>query len=266
MSRRFVYFQGLTKLDNQVKFAYFNEDAGTFKIFVSSLDDLEVAAEVQLTGSISAAYGFSYLPSPSDWISSILAFDPNFQDSNFLSFSIRNQAAIEQVVPTGFSFSLYNAGNYSVNTENQSSLYLRDGTIATNAPIAPSRLLFAGVVGPSRNYRFAPDLSHCIARISVGEFEYRDNLGVVKNLTILGATLPQFNVSDRRYTYIPPYLYFVAGANEFDVSVQTVTVHRNLVDLINDTVTFDINLTAQCKGIDFDETPGTSLATVFYPG
>lgn len=255
----------------QIDLSYFDEpEPGIIRILRSGVDGVEIVLQVE--GPSTGAYNFSYLSPPDNWVASLIGLDPSESgDDNTVAFRQKGQEPLVLTLPTATGFGLFNAGSYAVRlASGVGRLYYRDGTnySVSGATLIPLTLpLFPGILGPPNNLRFSPDLSHCLRRTSLGVIEYRDNTGAVRNLAISGATLPQFALTDFRYTYVPPYLYALEDADFFNPAIQTVTVYRNLVDLVANTVTLDGELQAQCRGIalDPDGNDPTPLAAVFYP-
>jgi len=242
------------------------DDSGVAKILVSGDAGVETALEIAVpTTNVAVAYGFGYLSSPSSWVAGAVTLVP----PELLRFRQKGEDVVEPALAINdvSGFMLFAAGIYCTRTDGGvARLYYRDGTQFSQSGAGSQYLIFPGRLAPFGAYRFAPDLTHCLRRTAVATIEYRDNAGAVRNLTVSGATLPQFRLDTNRYTYVPPYLYAIEGVNFFNPSVQTVTVHRNLVDLTANTVTLDGELQAQCQGINFEAYPNTtSLTAVFYP-
>lgn len=268
MVRRLVYFQGRSL--PQIDLSYFDErTVGVIKILVSGINGLETAIEV--SGPSDGNYNFSYLSPPNNWVASLVGFDPAGGDANPVVFRGKGQEPLELILPTESGFGLFHAGAYAVRLfSGVGRLYYRDGTdySVAGVPLEPFSLpLFPGIFGPPNGLRFSPDQTHALRRTAVETIEYQDNTGSVRSLAISGATLPQFALTDFRYTYIPPYLYAIEDVHFFDSAIQTVTVYRNLVDLVANTVRLDGELQAQCRGLALspDGNDPTPLSAVFYP-
>ena len=251
----------------RIDLSYFDERTpGLGKILVSNADGIETVLEIAVSEiEPSAGYQFGYLSAPDNWVASIFSID--FSE---LRLRPKGETFVEFNVGATEASQLYAAGAFTARFEGGlGRLYYRDGSQFSLAGLSSGELLlFPGLTGPQAfGYKFAPDLTHCLRRTAAATIEYRDNTGAVRNLTVSGATLPQFPLNANRYTYVPPYLYAIEDVDFFNPSTQTVTVYRNLVDLDANTVSLDGELQAQCQGIALD--PGgndpTPLAAVFYP-